>query len=101
MCVHLFGTLCTVKSCPVARHRDAQGENRYIFCLFLTSVPDGGLWSASRIGHGLYPGKDPRYQLGRRLGTPQSESGRRGRRKKSSVPVRDRTPVFQLVVRRS
>jgi hypothetical protein len=47
----------------------------------------------------LYPrGKSPQYPLYRRLGGPQSRSGRRGY-KKSSASVGDRIPVVQSVVR--
>jgi hypothetical protein len=45
---------------------------------FLSSALDGGEWSASRLGRALFPGKDPRYPLYRRLGGPQSRSGHRG-----------------------
>jgi hypothetical protein len=44
----------------------------------------------------LYPrGKDPRYPLDRRLGGSQTQ----GLEEKSSVPVGDRTPIVQPVVK--
>jgi hypothetical protein len=59
------------------RHGGACGERRYRSS-FSTSALNGGEWSASRPGRALPPGKDPRYPLDRRLGGPQSRSGRRG-----------------------
>jgi hypothetical protein len=38
------------------------------------------VWSTSRSGRALPPGRDPRYPLYRRLGGPQSRSGHRGKR---------------------
>jgi hypothetical protein len=35
------------------------GESRYSSYSFLTSAPDGGEWSASRLGRALLPGKGP------------------------------------------
>jgi hypothetical protein len=43
-----------------------------------TSAIDGGEWSASRPAALYSRGKDPPYPLDRRLGGPQSRSGRRG-----------------------
>jgi hypothetical protein len=59
------------------------GERMYSSYSFLTSALDGGEWSASasRPGRALPPGKEPRYPLDRRLGGPQSRSGRRGEKK--------------------
>jgi hypothetical protein len=37
--------------------RRRQGERRYSFYSFLTSALDGGVWSASRSGRALAPGK--------------------------------------------
>jgi hypothetical protein len=54
------------------------GTGGYSFCSFMTLALDGvsGQRHASAM---LYPwGKDPRYPLDRRLGGPQSRSGRRG-----------------------
>jgi hypothetical protein len=44
----------------------------------------------------LYPF---RYTLDKRLGGPQSRSGRRGLEEKSFAPAGDRTPIVQPVVR--
>jgi hypothetical protein len=49
--------------------------------IFLTSALIGGKWSASRIGRFTPRGNSPRYPLDRRLGGPQSRSGRRGEEK--------------------
>jgi hypothetical protein len=43
---------------------------------FLTSALDRGEWSTLRPGR-FTPGKDPRYPLNRRLGSPQSKSWKR------------------------
>jgi hypothetical protein len=48
--------------------------------IFLTSALVGGEWSASRPCF-LSPGKSPRYPFYRRLGGPQSRSGRYGEAK--------------------
>jgi hypothetical protein len=47
---------------------------------FLTSVLGVGEWSASRPGR-FTPGEEPQYPLDRRLGGPQSRSGRCGEEK--------------------
>jgi hypothetical protein len=65
-------------SCSTTRHEGAWMEWRYSSYSFSTSALDGGEWSASRPGRALAPGKDPRYQVDRRLGGPQSRSGHRG-----------------------
>jgi hypothetical protein len=54
--------------------RRHKGGRRYSSYSYLTSALDGGEWSASRPG-ALYPF---RYPLDKRLGRPQSRSGRRG-----------------------
>jgi hypothetical protein len=55
---------------------------------FLTSAVDGGEWSASRPGHFIPRGKNPRYPLDRMLGGSQSPSGRNGGREKiPSLPL--------------
>jgi hypothetical protein len=48
--------------------------------IFLTSALVGSEWSTSRLGR-LPRGKSPQYPLDRRLGGPQSPSGRRGEEK--------------------
>jgi hypothetical protein len=55
------------------------GVDVYIH-IFLTSALAGGEWTASRTGL-FTPGEKPRYPLARRLGGPQSRSGRRGEEK--------------------
>jgi hypothetical protein len=56
------------------------GEEEYISYSFTTSTLDGGHARPS-----FYPrGKDPRCPLDRRLGGPQSRSGRRRQRKNPS-----------------
>jgi hypothetical protein len=58
----------------------------YRSTFFLTSALVGGEWSTSRT-QPLYPrGKNPRYPLDRRLGWPQSRSGRFGEEKFLNLP---------------
>jgi hypothetical protein len=45
---------------------------------FLTSALHGAEWSTSRPGPSILEEKSPRYPLDRRLGGPQSRSGRCG-----------------------
>jgi hypothetical protein len=66
------------QSCLTTCHEGAWGERKYSSYSFLTSALDGGEWSASRPSRALPRGKDPWYPLNRRLGGPQSQSGRRG-----------------------
>jgi hypothetical protein len=54
-----------------------EGVDVYIH-IFLTSAIAGGEWSASRSDHFTPGERAPRYPLDRRLGGPQSRSGRRG-----------------------
>jgi hypothetical protein len=56
-----------------------QGERMLSSYSFLTSAIDGGEWSASRPDRALPREKDPRYTLDRRLGGPQSWSGKEAR----------------------
>jgi hypothetical protein len=44
-------------------------------------------------------GNIPRYKMGRRLGGPQSQSGRYGEGKKLA-PARNQTPAFHPIARR-
>jgi hypothetical protein len=46
--------------------------------IFLTSATIGGEWSASRLSRFTLRGESPQYTLDRRLGEPQSRSGRYG-----------------------
>jgi hypothetical protein len=57
----------------------------------LTSALDGGEWSAAS-----HPGKSPWYPLDRRLGGPQSRSGRGGE-DKNFQPLRYTTKLFRLL----
>jgi hypothetical protein len=50
---------------------------------FLISAPDGVEWSASRTGRSTSGERTPCYPLDRRLGWPQSRSGRGGDEDKS------------------
>jgi hypothetical protein len=75
-----------LKSCPATRYEGAWGESRYSSYSFLTSALHGGEWSVSRPDRALPPGKVPRYPLYRRLGGPQSRSGRRDH-KKNPLPL--------------
>jgi hypothetical protein len=63
-------------------HENIRGSGYiYIYIhIFLISALAGGEWSASRLGR-FTPGKSPHYPLDRRLGEPQSRSGRRGEEK--------------------
>jgi hypothetical protein len=61
------------KSVPLHVMKVPGGERRHSSYSFSTSALDGGEWSASRPW-----GKDPQYPLDRKLGGPQSRSGRRG-----------------------
>jgi len=62
---------------PRKRHAGPEGEQRYSSTLSLTSVLDGGRWSAPRPGH-FTPRKETRYSLYRRLGGLQDRSGQVG-----------------------
>jgi hypothetical protein len=75
------------QSCPATSMQTTTGEDITSY-LFLTSVVDGGEWSASRPSHALPPGKEPRYPLDRRLGDLQSWSGHRGLKKNPLPPPR-------------
>jgi len=59
----------------------------------MTAAPEGGEWSAARPGRTLLPGKN-RYPFYRRLGGPQSRSGRA----ENLVPTRIRSRTVQPVV---
>jgi hypothetical protein len=63
---------------------------------FLTSALAGGEWSASRHDRFTPQGKSPPYPLDRRLGGPQSWSGRRREEK-----IHDPTGIRTLTPRSS
>jgi hypothetical protein len=62
---------------------------------FLTTGLDGGEWSASRPSHFTPAETAP----GRKLGGPQSQSGRY-EEEKNPVPARNQTPAVHSVARR-
>jgi hypothetical protein len=72
----------TIKNMQAKRSRYTPwwrlGKRRYSSYSLIISALDGGYWSTSRSGRALPKGKDPWYQLYRRLGGPQSRSGHRG-----------------------
>jgi hypothetical protein len=68
-------------------HEGVLGDWRYSSTHFLTSALDGGEWSASRPGR-FTPRESPWCPLDRRLGGPQSRSGRGGEEKNSQPPPR-------------
>jgi hypothetical protein len=66
----------------------------------LTSVLDAGEWSASRLGRFTPRGKSLWYPLNRRLGGPQSRSGRGGEEINSQPLPRLELPIIQWVAQR-
>jgi hypothetical protein len=68
---------------------EAQRKRMYSSYSFMTSALHGGVWSASRPGRALAPG----YPFDRRLGGPQSRSGRRGYRKNPFATAGDGTSI--------
>jgi hypothetical protein len=64
---------------------------------FLTSALDGGEWSASRPGRFIPSERAPWYQLDRRLGGPQSPSGRGGGEKNAQPLPELKPPIIQPV----
>jgi hypothetical protein len=54
--------------------------------LFLISALDGSEWSASRPRPHYPRGMSPRHRLHKRLGGPQSRSGRCGEEKNLALP---------------
>jgi hypothetical protein len=68
------------------RHEGVLGGWRYTSTHSLTSTLDGGEWSASRPGRFTPKESAPRHPLYRRLGGPQSRSGRGGEEKNSQPP---------------
>jgi hypothetical protein len=59
---------------------------------FLTSALVGDEWSASHAPVAFRRGKSPMFPVDRRVGGPQSRSGRRGE-KKILDPIGTRTPI--------
>jgi len=60
--------------------------NRDIGILILTSALGRGEWSASHPGFFTPKGKNSWFPLDKRLGEPQSRSGRGGEEKNSHLP---------------
>jgi hypothetical protein len=54
---------------------------------FLTLAFGGGEWTASRPSRFTHQGKSPWYLMDKRLGGPQSRSGRGGEDKNSIIPL--------------
>jgi hypothetical protein len=75
------------------------GDRRYRSYPFLTSALEGGEWSASRPGRALPPGKEPPVPIVQEAGWAPEAVWKQRLEEKSSVPVGDRTPVAQSVVR--
>jgi hypothetical protein len=75
-------------------HEDVLGSGAWLHA-FLTSALDGGEWSVSGP-----QGKIPWYPLDRKLGGPQSRSGRCGEEKNSQPLTGPELPIIQLVAQR-
>jgi hypothetical protein len=65
------------------------GKRKYSSYSFMTSLLNGGEWSASRTGHAIAQGKDPRYLLDRKLGEPHCRSGQRLEKNPLTLPEID------------
>jgi len=79
----------------VPRHEDVWGSGGTAPCI-LNPTLNGGKWSVSRPG--LCPkGNSPRCPLDKRLGGPQSQSGRGGEQKE--MPSLQLPEIVQFVVR--
>jgi hypothetical protein len=77
------------------------GERRYSSYSYLTSALDGGVWSASRSGHALPPGKEPLVPIGQEAGWAPESVWTQRVEEKSSTPVGDGTPVPPELARTS
>jgi hypothetical protein len=75
----------------------AWGERRYSSYSFLTSAPEGGEWSASRLGLALPPGKEPTVPIVQEAGWAPEPVWTQRLEEKSSVSAGDRTPPVQTV----
>jgi hypothetical protein len=89
-------SLCVINKTP--RHEDASGSGDTV-PPFLTSVLDGGEWSASRSGHFISGGRASGTHwvggwVGPRAGLDAAD------RKTMNTPVENRTPVVQPVAHR-
>jgi hypothetical protein len=77
--------------------RHMGGEEVYSYS-YVTSVVDGGEWSASRPGCALPPGKGPPVPIGQEAGWAPELVWTQRLEENSSASVRDQTPVIQSVV---
>jgi hypothetical protein len=84
------GKVVPVRNNQALRHEDIW-ESEGMAPPFLISGLDGGEWLASSPGR-FTRGKNHRYPLDRRMGGPQSRSGRRGEQK-ILAPTGTRTPT--------
>jgi hypothetical protein len=75
------------------------GERRYSSYSFLTLVPDGGEWLASRPGRALPLGKVSPVSIGQEAGWTPESAWIKMLEEKSFAPAGDRTLVVQSIVR--
>jgi hypothetical protein len=75
------------------------GERLFSSYSFLTSALNGGEWSASRPGSALPPGKGPPVPIVQEARWAPEPVWTQKLEEKSSVLVRDRTPIVKPVVR--
>jgi hypothetical protein len=71
------------------------GERRYSSYSYLTSVLDGGEWSASRPGRASQLGKEPPVPTGQEPGWDPEPVWTQRLEEKSSASVMDRTTVVR------
>jgi hypothetical protein len=84
----------TQKSKAVPLHATtALGGRGYSSYSFRTSAPDGGEWSASRLGRALPPGKGPTVPIVQEAGWAPEPVWTKRLEEKSSAPSGDRTPI--------
>jgi hypothetical protein len=79
--------------------RGALGEREYSSHSFLTSVLEGGEWSAACPGCTLPPGKEPSVSIVQQAGWVPELVWMQMFEENSSASVRDQTPVAQPAVR--
>jgi hypothetical protein len=75
------------------------GDRRYSSYSFLTPALEGGVWSASRPGRALPPGKEPPVPTVQEAGWAPEPAWTQRSEEKSSASVGDRTPEVQPEVR--
>jgi hypothetical protein len=81
------------KAVPLHAMEARGGERRYSSYSFLTSALDGGVWSASRPGRALPPGKEPPVPIVQEAGWAPEPVWTQGLEETSSAPVGDRTSI--------